>query len=314
MHPARRAVFTLLTTLAALLGLEALARAGIRVGVHALLPPEILSWLDTQELVFDPELGWRPAVLLEDIVGAEFPRTAPASLRRVERPEAWVGYALGDSQTRGAGIAEEQAWPLMTERELALRGYDVRLINLGSSGYRSAQVLRLLELVVLPRNPDFIVVDCMVHDSAALRRDAARRWPRMRGVLFESRLYRLLWLGVASARGENLGATSRVHIEPERNVEGAKPGNHGAIAELAARERIPLVFVDYPFLGDPIHSLAPAESLPSGAIVAPATQALIETGLPPRRLFLENNHLSAEGSAVVGRAVADTLEETLWPR
>ncbi|MSP54714.1 MAG: hypothetical protein EXR69_03780 [Myxococcales bacterium] len=205
---------------------------------------------------------------------------------------------------------ERSAWPSVAERVLRSEGLNISLINLGSSGYRSAQVLRLIETYVLPNNPDFLIVDCLVHDSAPLPGDHQRAWGPARELLFQSRVYRLLWLAVATARGENTGPLGTVHIEqPLSPIGGA--GNHEAIAQLAAARQIPLLFVDYPFTGNPIVSYAPMSQLPAGVTVVAATAALIATGAPASRLFLDANHLSVEGSEVVGRAVADSVRAEL---
>jgi hypothetical protein len=161
---------------------------------------------------------------------------------------------------------------------------------------------------VLPLDPDFLVVDCMARDSVPLPRDQLPMFVDARAALFESRLYRLLWIGVAAARGHNLGATRNVRIEQD---ERAGAGNHAEIAALAAKHGIPLVFVDYPFVDTPARSLAPREALPPGVPVVEATRALVESGASAQELFLDNNHLTVRGSEIVGREVARTLAEVL---
>jgi hypothetical protein len=306
----RRLAYAAAATLLTLLLLEGLARVGIAVGMHLMLPPEVRRWITTHHIVFDPELGWRPAVALEGIQGSHFQSAAYERTPRRRAPGAKRGYAFGDSQTHGAGIAEHAAWPLVTESALRLGGHDIEVTNLGSSGYRSAQVLRLLELHVIPMKPDFLVVDCMMRDSVMLRASNRIAFPSLRRALFESRLYRLAWLGTAAARGHNLGANDVRIDQPEGRAESG-PGNHGMIASLAAANGIPLVFVDYPYMGHPVRSLAPARDLPQGVPVARAADALNASGIPPEQLFLENNHLSVKGSEIVGREVARVLQETL---
>lgn len=306
----RRLAHSVVASVGALVALEGLARLAIYVGMLALLPPAVSGWITTQQVVFDPELGWRPATGFPTITGGTFKLDTFDRDARPKRPGELRGYAFGDSQTHGAGLAESSAWPSATERLLQQQGLDISVINMGSSGYRSAQVLRLIETYVLPRHPDFLVVDCMVHDSEALPRVHPQTWGLAREVLFQSRLYRLLWLAVATARGQNTGPMGEVRIaQPQDALGGA--GNHQAIAELAAAAGIPLLFVDYPFTGDPPVSYAPAAQLPRGSIVVGATAALTATGLPASRLFLDSNHLSVEGSEVVGRAVAESVRSTL---
>ena len=281
------------------------ARAAITGGMALLLPPSVRIWVDTHRVVFDRELGWRPAVSVNSIEGSHFHR-AIYETKPVEA--GLLGFAFGDSQTHGAGIAEYRSWPAVAQEALREAGHTVTIRNLGSSGYRSAQVLRLLELHVVPQDPDFIVVDCMARDSPPLPQRQLPLLVDVRSVLFESRVYRLLWLGVAMARGQNLGATENVRIEQDAHPGS---GNHAAIAALAAKHGIPLVFVDYPLMDRPARSLAPREALPPGVPVVEATRALIESGASAQELFLENNHLTVRGSEIVGREVARTLAEVL---
>ncbi len=306
----RRLLFAPLASLIGLLLLEGAARVAIYAGVHLLLPPEVVAWITTKQVVFDPELGWRPQAGFPVLAGPNFQESEEAAVRRPKKKGELRGFALGDSQTHGAGIAEGAAWPSATERILRAEGHPVDVVNLGSSGYRSAQVLRLIETYVLPMDPDFLIVDCMRNDGAALPRDYGSSWTPVRGFLFESRIYRLLWLGVARAKGQNTGPMGVVTIEqPTTALDGA--GSHSEILALAKTMGIPLLFVDYPFLGNPIQSYAPAERLPPGARVVPATAALRTSGRPPAELFLEANHLSVAGSEIVGRTVAEQLKAEL---
>ena len=306
----RRLLFAPVAVVAALLLLEVAARAAIYVGIHSLLPPEVVTWVTARQVVFDPELGWRPQAGFPVLTGHNFPEDDERNAKKPKKAGELRGFALGDSQTHGAGVAESSAWPSVAERILREEGYPVEVVNLGSSGYRSAQVLRLIETYVLPLDPDFLIVDCMRNDGAALPRDYGRRWAPLRRVLFESRIYRLLWLGVAKARGQNTGPMGVVHIEqPTTALDG--PGSHTEILALAMTVGIPLLFVDYPFIGNPIQSYAPAEHMPPGATVIRATDALRASGKSPGELFLEANHLSVAGSEVVGRAVADQLKVEL---
>ena len=295
-----------------LLFLEGAARLVLYAGVHVLLPKEVVEWITTQQVVFDPALGWRPAGSFTKVEGSDFMRQSSNQVAAQRRPGERRGFAFGDSQTRGAGIPENQAWPGMAERKLREDGSELRVINMGSIGYRSAQVLRLVEAYVLPLDPDFLVIDCMVNDSVQLPRNYQEGSAWMRGALFESRLYRLLWLGVATAQGKNTGPMGTVRIEqPTQPDQMNGPGNHAALLELARMAGVPILFVDYPFMGHPIRSLAPASALPPGATVVQATEALNRSGYPPEELFLENNHLSLLGNRIVGDEVAEVVRKVL---
>jgi hypothetical protein len=308
----RKLAFALVTALLFLAALEGLCRVGMRPIVYRILPsPEMQTFVDEEHLVFDPDLGWRPAARV-DRAGIESPLWGHATdTPPVKPPGRLRGFALGDSQTAGAGLPEDRAWPKEAERVLRGRGLDVELLNAAAAGYRSSQILRLIETRLLAWDVDFLVVDCMLNDSPRLTRTYGGWSNDVRRVLFESRLYRLVWLGVAAARGQSLGPVGDVHIPQEPPQEG--PGNLDLIAELARTRHIALVFVDYPFVADPVRSLAPADRLPAGVPVAPATEALRTSGAAAE-LFLDNNHLTLIGSEVVGRVVADTLEPVLRAR
>lgn len=306
----RRVVFVAVAFCLSLLLLEGAARLVLYTSVHVLLPKEVVHWITTQRVVFDPVLGWRPANGFAKIEGSDFIQQSTIQLATQRRPGELRGFAFGDSQTRGAGIPENQAWPGMAEVKLREDGSDYRVINMGSIGYRSAQVLRLVEAYILPLDPDFLVVDCMVNDSAQLPRNYQEGSTWMRGALFESRIYRLLWLGIAAAQGKNTGPMGTVHIEQPTQPDQMKgSGNHTALMELARMAGVPILFVDYPFMGHPIRSLAPAASLPPGAIVVEVTDVLNQSGFPPEELFLGNNHLSLLGSRIVGERVAEEVRK-----
>ncbi len=307
----RRLLFASLAVVLVLAGLELAARVVVRTTLAVALPTEVREWVAANRVVYDPVLGWRSADREVIIDGAAFKEAELLADRVPRRPGEIRGYALGDSQTHGAGIAENHAWPGAAQDYLRAAGHDVTVINLGSSGYRSAQVLQVIEHRLLALDPDFLVVDCMTRDSRLVEREPPSLADPVREILFESRLYRLLRLGVAAARGENLGATDhRVRVVQPREAIGGE-GNHQIIANVAAAAGIPLIFVDYPFTGTPIKQMAPPALLPPGVPVVLATAALSASEQGERDLFLDSNHLTARGSAIVGEAVAKTLADVL---
>jgi len=192
---------------------------------------------------------------------------------------------------------------------------DVEVVNLGAGGYRSGQVLQLIEQYVLPLEPDFLLVDCMPGDDVRLRRTYPSGSESLARVLFYSRVYRLLRLGVGWVRDEPLGPVGDVRIEPRAGQMVPGGGNHEEILALAAAAGVPLWFLDYPFVGSPgeapARALAPANALPEGAQVISSTPRLLASGLTGPQLFLDNNHLTREGSRLVGEAAADVLEGPL---
>lgn len=294
---------------------ELAARLALREAVLSSVDsPEVRSFLEHTTLVYDAELGWRPAVVdsASDSrkLGFDFsniPTTpAPGRLR---------GIALGDSQTRGAGVRFEEAWPRVAEQELRRRGLDVEVLNAGQPGWRSAQALAFVETIGLTFHPDFLVVDCMTEDGPATMRDYAAAPNPLAPLLFESRLYRLLWLWIASIRGEHLGAVSGFAIQQPGAADQFGPGSHAALLALARTRGLDLVFVDYP-MNDPagVRSGVRLDKLPPGATVATASDKLRASGLPGSALFFDLNHMTVEGSRLTGVAAADALEPLLRAR
>lgn len=311
----RRLLYAALATLLVVPLAELVARLVLREAVLSSVDsPEVRDFLEHTRLVYDPALGWRPATIDGTVdsrrLGFDFegiPATPPPGRLR--------GIALGDSQTRGAGVTFDEAWPRVAERELQARGLDVEVLNAGQPGWRSAQALAFVETVGLAFRPDFLVVDCMTEDGPATRRDYASVPNPLAPLLFESRLYRLLWLGVATLRGEHLGAVSAVTMSQPGSDAQFGPGSHAELLALAQARGLDLVFVDYPW-NDPSGVLAGARSdkLPPGATVAHASVALQRSGLPAAALFFDLNHMTVEGSRLTGVAAADTLEPLLRAR
>ncbi len=305
----RRALFGAVVLVGALCALELGARVVLRRLVATeLRSPAMRAFAEEPNLVFDAELGWRPATghMMQGVDNGlwfieRLPHHKPAGRTR--------GFALGDSQTLGAGLRAEEAWPKVTERALQADGLDVELINAAAAGYRSSQVLRLLETRLLAWDIDFVIVDCPVRDSPALPRHFGGPLTTLRGWLFYSRLYRLLWLGVAYGRDEDLGPVGEIAQEHPAGV--AQEGNHAAILRLGEARGFKVYFLYYPVAAKPVRSLAPAEHLPEGAQALDTTSALLASGLDAKALFLHNNHMSVEGARIAGEAVATQLAAEL---
>jgi len=72
--------------------------------------------------------------------------------------------ALGDSHTFGHGVADDEPWPAVLERELARAGTRVEVLNAGVNGYDAGQEFALLEKRVLPLEPDLVVYGFFCND------------------------------------------------------------------------------------------------------------------------------------------------------
>lgn len=113
--PRRKAVFAVATALLVLLALEA--------GLHAIafLYPRAATVLSVRapEMIPDPRTGARP--------NPELPDHDARGWRNAGRPVHVEIVAIGDSQTYGAEVARENAWPQKLGRETGRSVYNVAL-------------------------------------------------------------------------------------------------------------------------------------------------------------------------------------------
>lgn len=327
----RKLLFSAVALLLSLVLAEGGLRLVLPVARRVSLPNDMIqSHLDGAAYRYDPDLGWywpdpgvggSPVNLYGFVRSTPMTREKPHGVRRV--------ITFGDSQTFGAGMPPEKTYSARAEAAL---GPGWEILNAGISGYRSLNVLRLLKLKMLAFQPDAIVVDCMPFDSprddGSLAGAAIGATPidRLRGLLWHSRLYYSLRLGmevanpwrarwlddthaVENARGldappgggEGLGAD-----DPRRAL-----GNHALIQAWGERYGVTVFFMQYAVMDeDNAHGCmtGPGE-LPEGARVIPVCERLAATGIPAPRLFQDRNHLTEEGNALVGGFVADALRE-----
>ncbi|MSP54715.1 MAG: hypothetical protein EXR69_03785 [Myxococcales bacterium] len=64
-----RITFVLSAVISAIVLLEGLSRLAILVGIRWLLAPDVAGWVTTERVVYDAELGWRPASGFPTITG-----------------------------------------------------------------------------------------------------------------------------------------------------------------------------------------------------------------------------------------------------
>jgi len=306
--PRRRLAFAALVVPLALAALELGARVVLRDAALASIPAEsVREQLTTSDIVYDPVLGWRRSQLPNPGLGIDSNGFRHREVA-VAKTTRWRGFALGDSQTYGAGVAAGQDWPSVAESRLRAAGVSVELVNAALSGYSSRQDHRLFLTKLLAFHPDFVVVDARTLDDLRDVGPSAEGGvaPAVERLLFYSRLYRGLRLVLQPV--EPTGLRMRSPEEQQRRVsDPSRYGNHDLIQALGDREGVRVYFVDYPFKASPAVSLVDRSVLPPGARVIEATQALSTSGLDAAGCFLDNNHLTVAGNAVVGQAVADAL-------
>lgn len=323
MHPRfRRLFFAPLLTVAGLSLAEGVARVVMREGALVSVPEEMVrSHLQGggADLVYDPILGWRRSQLPNSGLGVDQYGFRDADTTLAKPPGALRGFALGDSQTFGAGIEADEAYGAVAERLLRERGHNVEIINAGLAGYRSIQALRLIQTTLAAFEPDFVVVDCQGQDSPhdeMPRQDAGIRGLFQRG-LFYSRLYRAARIGVEQASARLGGTEKRNLVLPDLALPSPfphqeRPGNHDLIYAWGESHDIEVFFLDYPFGDATVRALLGVDDLTSGSNLVATVPALQATGLSVPELFLDKNHLTAKGAAVVGGQLAEVLEP--WVR
>ncbi|MCB9797585.1 MAG: hypothetical protein H6741_33265 [Alphaproteobacteria bacterium] len=309
-RPLRRLGLGLGVACAALLLLELALRLTLPLAARATLPnEEIAAHLSRADFVYDPDLFWYWAEPPEGATAEEFGFRVIEPITQ-DKPEGVVrAIAFGDSQTFGAGLSPEEAWPGQADAALGARW---QVLNAAVPGYRSLNVRRLLSLRMQAYAPDYVLVDCMPFDSP---RDDGRLFAvgpatptaRLQALLWHSRLYFALRLAVEKADPRR----ARWLDQAQRYLNGRDMdlGNHDLIASWAEDHGARAVFLTYAVMeGDGAVSChtRPGE-LPEGLPVVDACAALAATGLEGHALFQDRNHFTAQGARVVGQAVARTL-------
>jgi lysophospholipase L1-like esterase len=96
----------------------------------------------------------------------------------VRRPETFRIVCIGDSFTWGLGVADNEPYPQVLERQLAARfpGLDVQVVNAGVPGFGTADQLRFFESRAEWLDPDLLIVQVYTeNDFLENRRPALGR-------------------------------------------------------------------------------------------------------------------------------------------
>lgn len=86
------------------------------------------------------------------------------SVRAAPAKTALTIVAVGDSLTAGLGVAEEESYPALLERQLQDGGLDVRVINAGVSGETTSGTLARIDWV-LTMQPDIVILETGANDG-----------------------------------------------------------------------------------------------------------------------------------------------------
>lgn len=317
--PLRRRILFALGVLVGSLGLaEGVLRATLPVARRATLPNDMIqAHLEGAAFVYDPDLFWYwpdPLGSGSPVNEHGFVRTKPMT---IEKPAGVTRVVtFGDSQTFGAGMPADRTYSAFAEAALG-EGWEV--LNAGLSGYRTLNVYRLLRLRVAAFQPDAVVIDCMPYDSprddGTLEGTPLRssRWDSARRLLWQSRLYYVLRLGLEVLNPNRARWLDDTHPHG-RPGEEKPPGNHDLIAAWGAEHGVEVFFMEYPIMteGGQHGCMTNPGELPPGGRVIPTCQRLAASGRPAPMLFQDRNHLTSEGNQLVGEIVADAIRE--WSR
>ena len=99
--------------------------------------------------------------------------TNSVGLRNVEEPRdgALRILALGDSQTFGPYMTNEDTWPARVEANLRRQSLDVQVFNAGIAGYSIGDKLALLREKILSFRPDLLLLGVFENDVNDLRKE-----------------------------------------------------------------------------------------------------------------------------------------------
>ena len=315
----RKLTYAALATLLLLLVTEGILRLTLKRIAQATIPADQVEiHCENNKLSYDPELGWvfppndNPT---DEITPDGFRRKELVALPKPEG--TWRAFALGDSQTFGAGVQSDESYPAVTEKLLREHKGNVRhieVINAAISGYKSLQILRKMAKL-MKYGPDLFIVDAAPFDS--VRDDfvpSPSPWvAKAQRYLFHVRLYYVLRVVFEKIRPDRPAGMNSANMP--QGLKTPQFGNHDLIMELAEDQHVPVVFIDYPFWStdpDQITQLLHQDEAPPGAILIPASKALQRSGHPNNALFLDNNHATALGNQIIAQTLADAIEKQPW--
>lgn len=308
--------------LSILLGL-ALLEAGARLLDH---------FQEADIFVPDPVLGWRLNAhtgYLEN--GRPLPINAEGIYNDAVPSEKSAGefriLCIGDSITAGLQL-DGKTFPHAVEQLLAERypRQKWRVINAGIPGYNSWQGRVLLDELAPLYRPDLIVVTFLNNEVAAHRYEGPPDETTVlaiQRILYHSALYRRILK--ATRRAVNVFDGLELGGRPVLRGEAYAPNLESFVARARTLE-IPIVFVEealsWPQPGQPnhaapqmtqdeatrlqgtLHALASRLKIPLAAVDAAARKRLGNGFYRPE----DTIHPSAEGNALMARALVETLE------
>jgi len=334
--PRRYSLFTrvcavMLSILITLGGLELLLRAYVLVSIATKPEPAdsaVIRDLPGSPRVYGLTPDLPPPVRTNDhgFRGEAVAVSKPPGVRRI--------VMLGDSITFGNGVAWNQtfSWILQENLNRAASGRSYEVLNLGVTGYNTAQELATLRELGLQFSPDLIVLNVCLNDSdgilsltnLGLKNDTTIRHlgdVNFRTIVQSSYLMTSIKSAIVAILQKYLPEVARwlnspgLFIDPrvrERRWVDMKEQMR-AIFDLARAHEIPIAMVIYPYssqIGLPPEQLKPQQDLlafaASNGIPALETSAAYRN--QREAMFADGTlHLSAHGHRVMAEQLAEFL-------
>lgn len=278
-------------------------------------------------------------------------QTNSVGLRNTEEPsdKAFRILAIGDSQTFGPYLANDDTWPFWTEAALRRQLGDadrVQVFNAGVSGYSIADELNFIKEKGIAFAPKLVLLAAFENDINDLRNEQSPMRPKSSGL--SDIQTTLKALGRSSAlvsmaqRARNMLDQRNAGVDIQRGEgQAAAPSNKpenfdkhaaryeeifGELAKLLRDRSIPFgvvfippadVFSGQASLSEPVVArAAKANDVPYldltgalGSVPDPISRMYLLSWDQRSGSYNGNGHLSREGNAVIGTAVSKWLVE-----
>jgi lysophospholipase L1-like esterase len=151
----------------------------------------VITFVDDPVLLFENDPGTKstleyrersgaPVRVVEAHVNADSFR---GPVRAKEKPAGVTRIAcIGDSHTFGYGVEDDRTWPAFLQQELGRGSSEggVEVLNCGVNGYDTMQEVLWLEKRVLAFEPDLVLLQYYINDTAARGLPADESLPRDR--------------------------------------------------------------------------------------------------------------------------------------
>jgi lysophospholipase L1-like esterase len=243
--------------------------------------------------------------------------------QRAKAPGTYRIVALGDSLTFGYGAPQDGIWPAALQRILSadparLGARAIEVLNLGVSGYNSADEARVLETKALDLDPDMIVVGYFLNDPQIAPLQALQRWFRTPAWWEHSHLLRLVDAWRFARAKERFGNDGYRYLH-DANGDGwamvlaAFESMHGA----ASARDVPVIVAALPafppgpdwneYRWSELHARVVEAARERGLEAIDTVPEFQRDGRRPKELAVDFEHPNAAGAEIIARAVAHEI-------